>query len=432
LLAFVFLASAIDLEVEADGVEAEEEVVLRVGTSGDYAPFSFGRSSGSSIESATELTGFDIDIARAFARDRGLVLRFVPFRWPSLLADLEAGRFDVAMSGITVRAERSVAGRFSVPVTTSGAVVLVRSELAAQDVAALDDPRYAIAVNAGGHLERVARQALPNARLQVIPDNHAVIQALVEGKADGVVSDTLEAPGWLAKRPGLRLIGPLTRDRKAYLSRPDERGLARALDRWLLEREADGSLAAWRELHLPAATAQPRTATPLRALLASIDERLALMPLVAEAKRASGGEIEVPEREIAVIDAALRSLRSAEASMRAEGIEVGKLGDTQVRRLFRSTIEAAKDIQRDVLGEPPAEPAEPAPDLGKALRPALIRIGDRIAELLPLIALTAPASDTLQIVREELARHELEDRRLREISDAIVALQRSAAPTQSP
>jgi hypothetical protein len=118
--------------------------------------------------------------------------------------------------------------------------------------------------------------------------------------------------------------------------------------------------------------------------------------------------------------------------MRAAGIEVGKLGDTQVRRLFRSTIEAAKDIQRDVLGEPPAEPAEPAPDLGKALRPALIRIGDRIAELLPLVALTAPASDTLRIVREELAQHALEDRRLREISDAIVALQRSGAPTQSP
>jgi len=425
-LALLCRASAVDAVAGAGNAGVGEGAVLRVGTSGDYAPFSVSTS----VSNGGQPTGFDIEIARAFALDQGMALHFVAFRWPSLLADLEADRFDLAMSGVTVRPERSLAGRFSIPVTTSGAVVLVRRELAAHDLATLDDPRYAIAVNAGGHLERVARQALPSARLQAIPDNRAVIQALLDGRADAVVTDTMEAPGWLAMRPGLRLIGPLTRDRKAYLSRPDDRELARALDRWLLEREADGSLAVWRELHLPAAAAHHHTASPLRALLASIDERLDLMPLVAEAKRASGESVEVPERETVVIEAALRSVRAAEAALRAGGVELATTDEAQVRALFRSLIEAAKDIQRDVLSRPAAESDEPAPDLARALRPALIRIGDRIAELLPRIAAPAPADDTLRAVREELAGHALEDRRLREIAASIVALQRSSAPVR--
>ncbi len=92
--------------------------LLRVGTSGDYAPFS-ERLAGAG------LYGFDIAIARAYADERGRSRSFVTFRWPGLLRDLEAGNFDVAMSGVTVRPARTTAGRFTVPIVESGAVLLV-------------------------------------------------------------------------------------------------------------------------------------------------------------------------------------------------------------------------------------------------------------------------------------------------------------------
>ena len=92
--------------------------MLRVGTSGDYAPFSSGDGG--------SRAGFDIAVARAYAEERGLGLEFVRFRWPDLVRDLAAGRFDVAMSGVTVQPRRSLAGRFSVPVVESGAVLLMR------------------------------------------------------------------------------------------------------------------------------------------------------------------------------------------------------------------------------------------------------------------------------------------------------------------
>jgi cyclohexadienyl dehydratase len=76
-----------------------------VGTSGDYAPFSFPAPA--TPEGVGGFDGFDLVLARAYAEERGLQLELVRFSWPKLLGDLAGGRFEVAMSGITVRPERS-------------------------------------------------------------------------------------------------------------------------------------------------------------------------------------------------------------------------------------------------------------------------------------------------------------------------------------
>ena len=56
-------------------------------------------------------------------------LELVRFRWPELTSDLIAGRFDLAMGGVTMRPERAVAGSFTRPVAVAGAVVLARERL---------------------------------------------------------------------------------------------------------------------------------------------------------------------------------------------------------------------------------------------------------------------------------------------------------------
>jgi cyclohexadienyl dehydratase len=330
--------------------------MLRVGTSGDYAPFSVA---------SPERSGFDVDVVRAYARDRGLRIRWVPVRWTTLDRDFAAGRFDVVMSGVTVRAERSLAGIFSVPVTRSGVVLLRRGSPG--------EPRR-IAVNAGGHLERAARRLFPGAELRPLSPNAAVREALVAGEVDAAVTDTLEAPGWLAGLSGIEALGPYTRDWKAYWFPADAVKRARDLDAWLLAREADGTLAALRERALPEG-ARGETATPLVALGAALEERLALMPLVAEAKRASGVPIRVPEQERAVLAAALAQVR--EAAARAGALAPS---DAAVEAFFGALVDGAREIQERTLAGPPS--AVPTADLDAALRPALARISERIAWLL--------------------------------------------------
>ena len=349
-----------------DAARAETPGALRVGTSGDYAPFS--QEAPAPAESADlRHRGFDPDLARAYAKDRGLSLSFVRFRWPELVADLEAGRFDVAMSGITVRPERSLAGRFSLPTASSGAVALVPKASSVFRTDDLNRSGLHIVVNAGGHLEQTARKFFPEATLTAIQGNAGVIAALARGAADAAISDTREAPHWQAAHPGLRMVGPFTSDRKALLVAAEQAELARDLDVWLLARERSGRMAGLRSEHLgdPVNDETPRPA--LSALLAAIAERLALMPWVAEAKRDAGSAVEVPEREARVIDAALAQVRETEE---ANGVpRAQRVHAAAVRELFAAQIEAAKSIQHAVLRRPRPPGQSPAPRLGHCLAP---------------------------------------------------------------
>jgi chorismate mutase len=99
------------------------------------------------------------------------------------------------------------------------------------------------------------------------------------------------------------------------------------------------------------------------------------MPLVAEAKRATGTPVTVPGREARVIDAALAATRKA-----AREAHLTPVSDRTVRTFFELQIAAAKEIQNATLAGPAG--GAPPPDLDTALRPALLRIGNRIAFLL--------------------------------------------------
>ncbi len=349
---------------------------LRVGTSGDYAPFSKAGVLG--------FSGFDIDVARAYAEDRGLALEFVPFAWPRLLEALAQGRFDVAMSGVTLRPERSIAGRFSVPLLETGAVVLVREPTTVSSLAELDQRGTRIGVNAGGHLERVARQRFRLATLLAIADNASVLRALTNGNVDAVVTDSVEAPAWQAEVEGVRRFGPLSRDRKAYLVHPERAELARDLDSWLLEHEADGKLAQLRARHFGINAGSP-TATPLVALVAAMDERLALMPSVAAVKRANARPIAAPARERKVLEATVAAVNQI-----ADTLGRPAPDETAIRAFTQAQMDAAKAVQMAAVRDPDFTPPATLPDLDDELRPALLRIGERIAALMVVLPSELP------------------------------------------
>jgi cyclohexadienyl dehydratase len=388
---------------------------LRIGTSGDYPPFSVQYG-----EEPRVYEGLDIALARAYAEERGLTPVMVPFRWPELLRNLEAGRFDLAMSGVTVVPDRSIAGRFSVPVVQTGAVVLVRQPERFEELEDLNRSIVRIGVNAGGYLQRVANARFRRATVVAIPDNFAVIDALVAENVHAVVTDNVEASVWGDAVAGLKLLGPFTRDRKAFLIHPDRAALAADLDRWLLGREADGSLAALRHRYL-GANAGPTVAEPLVALLTAVDERLALMPTVGVAKRREGIPLVAERRETVVIDAGVEATRAAAAASKREAPT-----EALVRSFFRAQIEAAKEVQLGAIQDRDFERPDEVPSVNGALRPALLRIGQKIARLLLALPADLDRADVRAAAREELRTAYLSDASRLAIADAIANL--AAAP----
>ncbi|MDE0391243.1 MAG: transporter substrate-binding domain-containing protein [Rhodospirillales bacterium] len=72
---------------------------LRVGTVGDYPPFNY-------IDDAGELTGFDIDIARALCERLKARCLFQRHPWSMLIPELRAGTFDAIVASMSITEER--------------------------------------------------------------------------------------------------------------------------------------------------------------------------------------------------------------------------------------------------------------------------------------------------------------------------------------
>ncbi|MFT3772958.1 MAG: transporter substrate-binding domain-containing protein [Minicystis sp.] len=378
---------------------------LRVGTSGNYPPFSAWRDD--------RAEGFAGALLGAFAADQKTGITWTRFRWPDLVGDLRAGRFDLAADGITVRPERSIAGRFTVPVARGGAVLILRrpawappagSGSAIEALQALDRPELRVAVNRGGHLERVARSLLVNAKITAVAENGAVRETLARGEVDALMTNTFEAPRWARGLDGVELVGPLTRDVVALYVRADQPDLAARLDTWLLAQEQSGALGELRARHLGPGGGGP-TALPLDAILCATAERLALMPFVAAAKQRTGKGVEDAAQEARVI-AAARAIVAQAAADHGVPPPPGAIVDA----FFQAQMDAAKAVQQRAR----LDASAPAFSLEDDLRPAIARITARLAFLLVRLprgltpaAVTAKARDDLAesgLQADEIAR----------------------------
>ena len=140
-----FTAAELDEAASAAPAGVPPKPVLRVGTSGDYPPFSTvggpaeeqaaddpppnadrpaGAGDVEETDRSTSRSGFAVEVAGRLARDLGYDLAFVPFDWPDLAGAVAADEFDVAMSGVTWRPGRAAAGWMSRAVASGGPCVV--------------------------------------------------------------------------------------------------------------------------------------------------------------------------------------------------------------------------------------------------------------------------------------------------------------------
>lgn len=211
--------------------------VLRVGTTGDYRPFSFLRPDG-------RCEGADIEMAHDLAQRLGTAIEFVPTVWVRLLDDFLADRFDIAMGGVTVTAPRAAKGFFSIPNFIDGKRPLARREDRDRfaSVAAIDRPGVRVIANPGSANEAFARANFKHAAVTIHHDNTSVFDEIVAGRADVMVTDGLEADHQAHLHPELAAVpvaAPFTRLEKAYFFARD-RTMKELIDAWLGEAMASG------------------------------------------------------------------------------------------------------------------------------------------------------------------------------------------------
>ena len=189
------------------GIAAPEEIrergVLRVGTAGDYQPMSY-------LDPETgAYVGFDAELAEDLAAAMGVELEYVETSWPTLMADTEAGKFDLAICGITITEERKARALMSEGYLGNGKTVLCRAEDAARftSLEAVNRPDVRVMENPGGLNEKFARENLPDAELIIHPVNQEIPGLVASGEADVMITEIMEA-GYYAGQDS-RLAAPL-------------------------------------------------------------------------------------------------------------------------------------------------------------------------------------------------------------------------------
>ena len=217
---------------------------LRVGTTGDYAPFSYSTAEGT-------LAGIDIDLAQAFAESLGLKLALVETSWPTLTTDLQRGAFDLALSGISRTLTRAAVpgSSFSEPYHRGGKAPIIRCEDQARfnRWEAIDQPGVRAVVNPGGTNEAFARSRYQHASLRIHEDNRTIFREIAEGRADVMVTDLIEVQLWAGRDsrlcPALGTERLTYAEKGAWLAAPPGSPLNTLFNLWLDQQQGSGALA---------------------------------------------------------------------------------------------------------------------------------------------------------------------------------------------
>ncbi|MBF6174271.1 transporter substrate-binding domain-containing protein [Nocardia blacklockiae] len=218
------------------GCGSSDPNVLKVGTEGTYAPFSFQGPDG-------KLTGYDIEVVQAVADKLGKKVEFVQTPWDAIFAGLESKRFDLVANQVTVNADREQKYSLSQPYTTSDGVIVTRADKAG--VATLADLNGKVcAQSSTSNWSKVASGA--GCKVEAVEGFVQAIQLLKNGRVDATVNDTL-AVGEYTKTTGDTSVKVSAKtgetSHQAFAARKDSTGLTSEINGALDALRTDGTLA---------------------------------------------------------------------------------------------------------------------------------------------------------------------------------------------
>ncbi|WP_211241040.1 ABC transporter permease subunit [Pseudonocardia spinosispora] len=232
--------------------------VLRVGTEGTYAPFSFHDGT------TGVLSGYDVDVARAVGDKLGVRTEFVETPWDSIFAALESDRFDVVANQVTITPERQQKYDLSKPYAVGEGVIVTRAN--DDSIKSLGDLSGKVtAQSVTSNWAEVARQA--GARVESVEGFTQAITLLNQGRVDATVNDSIAVYAYLATTndTSVKIAGKTgQRSEQAFAARKGS-GLLPGINRAIDELAADGTLAGISQKYLKAdasGAAQRGTAAP--------------------------------------------------------------------------------------------------------------------------------------------------------------------------
>ncbi len=190
-------------------------------------------------EHGGRLTGFEVEIANAIARELGVRAQFVQNDWSALIPSLERGTFDIAMNGLEVTPQRVGRVRFTRPYYIFGARLMARrdDQRIQPSLTSLRGRRVGTLANSFSYeLLRNVAEVVPYEGVE-----EPYID-LVQSRTDAVLLDDIIAARYGETKPELRVVGDLADGYYSIATRPAEADLQQAVDQALARITASGEM----------------------------------------------------------------------------------------------------------------------------------------------------------------------------------------------
>ena len=210
---------------------------IKVGLEGTYPPFNYQDENG-------KLTGFEVELAQALARELGVSAEFQTTKWDGLLAALESRRLDVVINQVTISDERRNKYDFSAPYTLSGIQAMTRKADGDSIRSPQDLAGKKVGVGLGTNYEQWLKENVPQADIRTYDDDPTKVQDLMVGRIDVILVDRLAAFEMVEKTGGrLAVAGDaFSRQESGIALRKGNPELLAAIDEALAKLKADGTL----------------------------------------------------------------------------------------------------------------------------------------------------------------------------------------------
>ena len=214
---------------QSAGIEAiKSKGKLVVALNPDFAPFEYQKV----VDGKNQIVGSDIELAKVIATELGVELELSPMSFDNVLASVQSGKADLAISGVSKTDERSKVFDFSTPYYTYQSV----KDLAQKKVGA----------QKGSIQETMAKDLLQNSSLVSLPKNGNLITDLKSGQVDAVIFEEPVAKGFVENNPDLA-IADLNFEKEqddsyAVAMKKDSKELKEAVDKTIQKLKESGEL----------------------------------------------------------------------------------------------------------------------------------------------------------------------------------------------
>ncbi len=171
--------------------------VITIGTEGTWPPMTYHDEAG-------ELTGFDVEVAKAIAEKLGVKAEFVETDWDSLIAGLGVGRFDIIVNEVTPTEERKQTYDFSDPYTYVYDVVITKEDN--NDISTMEDLKGKKTSNTISSTHAQIAESY-GAEVIAVDTFEASIEMVLQGRADATINGELVFNDYITQKPdsGLKI-----------------------------------------------------------------------------------------------------------------------------------------------------------------------------------------------------------------------------------